>query len=47
VLEAQQQAIEARPGQALRNLNIDAGSVWARRLIDGMLAREREPHREV
>jgi vanillate O-demethylase monooxygenase subunit len=45
VLEAQQQVIDARPGQALRNLNIDAGSVWARRLIDGMLAREREPYR--
>jgi phenylpropionate dioxygenase-like ring-hydroxylating dioxygenase large terminal subunit len=35
----------ADPGQALRNLNIDAGSLWARRLIDGMLAREREPRR--
>lgn len=40
VLEAQQQAIDARPGQALRNLNIDAGSLWARRLIDGMIGRE-------
>ena len=40
VLEAQQQAIEARPGQALNNLNIDAGSLWARRLIDGMIERE-------
>ena len=40
VLEAQQQTIDARPGQALRNLNIDAGSLWARRLIDGMLTRE-------
>jgi vanillate O-demethylase monooxygenase subunit len=45
VLEAQQQSIDARPGQALRNLNIDAGSLWARRLIDGLLAREREPQR--
>jgi vanillate O-demethylase monooxygenase subunit len=44
ILEAQQQSIDARPGQALRNLNIDAGSLWARRLIDGLLAREREPH---
>jgi phenylpropionate dioxygenase-like ring-hydroxylating dioxygenase large terminal subunit len=41
VLEAQQQAIDARPGQALKNLNIDAGSLWSRRLIDGMVARER------
>jgi vanillate O-demethylase monooxygenase subunit len=40
VLEAQQQAIDARPGQPLRNLAIDAGSLWARRLIDAMLARE-------
>jgi vanillate O-demethylase monooxygenase subunit len=40
VLEAQQQAIDARPGQALRNLNIDAGSVWARRLIDRLVDSE-------
>jgi phenylpropionate dioxygenase-like ring-hydroxylating dioxygenase large terminal subunit len=42
VLEAQQQAIDARPGEALRNLNIDAGSVGARRLIERMIAREAE-----
>jgi len=36
VLEAQQQAIDARPGQELRNLAIDAGSLWARRLIERM-----------
>ena len=40
VLEAQQQNIDARPAQALQNLNIDAGSLWARRLIDGMVGRE-------
>lgn len=40
VLEAQQQAIDARPGQALRNLNIDAGSVWARRIIDRLVDSE-------
>jgi phenylpropionate dioxygenase-like ring-hydroxylating dioxygenase large terminal subunit len=40
VLEAQQRAIEARPGHAFYNLNIDAGSMWARRLIDGLIARE-------
>jgi vanillate O-demethylase monooxygenase subunit len=40
VLEAQQQAIDARPAQSLNNLNIDAGSLWARRLIDGMVQRE-------
>ena len=41
VLEAQQQAIDARPDQPLQNLNIDAGSLWARRLIDGMVGGER------
>jgi phenylpropionate dioxygenase-like ring-hydroxylating dioxygenase large terminal subunit len=40
VLEAQQQTIDTRPGQVLQNLNIDAGSLWARRLIDGMIGRE-------
>jgi phenylpropionate dioxygenase-like ring-hydroxylating dioxygenase large terminal subunit len=42
VLEAQQQAIDARPGEALHNLNIDAGSLGARRLIERMIAREAE-----
>ena len=41
VLEAQQQAMDDRPNQAFYNLNIDAGSMWARRLIDGLVARER------
>jgi phenylpropionate dioxygenase-like ring-hydroxylating dioxygenase large terminal subunit len=40
VLEAQQQAINERPGHAFYNLHIDAGSMWARRLIDGLIARE-------
>jgi phenylpropionate dioxygenase-like ring-hydroxylating dioxygenase large terminal subunit len=40
VLEAQQRSIEARPGQPMRNLNIDAGSLWARRLIEAMVAGE-------
>ena len=40
VLEAQQQAIDTHPEQALHNLNIDAGSMWARRLIGGMISRE-------
>jgi phenylpropionate dioxygenase-like ring-hydroxylating dioxygenase large terminal subunit len=40
VLEAQQRAIDARPGHNFYNLNIDAGSMWARRLIDGLVARE-------
>ena len=40
VLEAQQQALDARGSEALRNLVIDAGSVWARRLIERMVAAE-------
>ena len=34
MLEGQQQAIEAMPSYRLANLNIDAGSVRARQLID-------------
>lgn len=40
ILEAQQQALEANPGKTFYNLNIDAGAVWARRLIDQMVDRE-------
>jgi phenylpropionate dioxygenase-like ring-hydroxylating dioxygenase large terminal subunit len=40
VLEAQQRAIDERPDKTFYNLNIDAGSMWARRLIDGLVARE-------
>ena len=40
VLEAQQRAIDARPDRGFNNLNIDAGSLWARRLIDGLIAAE-------
>ena len=40
VLEAQQRAIDRNPRSPFYNLNIDAGALWARRLIDGMLARE-------
>jgi phenylpropionate dioxygenase-like ring-hydroxylating dioxygenase large terminal subunit len=43
ILEIQQKAIEARPGYSFYNLNIDAGSMWARRLIDKMIAAERGP----
>ena len=39
VLEAQQKAIEAHPDHTFYNLNIDAGSMWARRLIDGLIAK--------
>ncbi|HWH81256.1 MAG TPA: aromatic ring-hydroxylating dioxygenase subunit alpha [Burkholderiaceae bacterium] len=40
VLEAQQRSIEAHPNHTFYNLNIDAGSMWMRRLIDKMIARE-------
>ena len=41
ILEAQQKAMDAHPDHQFYNLNIDAGSMWARRLIDGLVARER------
>ena len=41
VLEAQQIAMDEHPDHEFYNLNIDAGSMWARRLIDGLVARER------
>jgi hypothetical protein len=40
VLEAQQAAIDKNPRQPFHNLNIDAGALWARRMIDRMLAAE-------
>ena len=40
VLEAQQQAIDEHPGYTFYNLNIDAGTMWMRRLIDRMIAKE-------
>jgi phenylpropionate dioxygenase-like ring-hydroxylating dioxygenase large terminal subunit len=40
ILEAQQQAIAEHPGYRFYNLNIDAGSMWARRLIDRMIEAE-------
>ncbi len=42
ILEAQQQAINANPGHPFYNLNIDAGAMWARRLIDKMTEAERD-----
>ena len=41
VLEAQQRAILENPRTPFYNLNIDAGALWARRLIDDLVARER------
>lgn len=43
ILEAQQQAIDANPDHVFYNLNIDAGSMWARKLIDQMIADEQAP----
>ena len=43
ILEAQQQAIDDHPGYSFYNLNIDAGSMWMRRLIDKMIAAEARP----
>lgn len=43
ILEAQQRAIDANPDHIFYNLNIDAGSMWARRLIDQMIAAEQAP----
>ena len=43
ILEIQQQAIEDHPGYTFYNLNIDAGSMWARKLIDKMVAAEDTP----
>jgi len=42
ILEAQQRAIDENPGRDFYNINIDAGSMWARRKIDKMLAEEAE-----
>jgi vanillate O-demethylase monooxygenase subunit len=40
ILEAQQKAIDDHPDHVFYNLNIDAGSMWARKLIDRMIAEE-------
>jgi vanillate O-demethylase monooxygenase subunit len=47
ILEAQQQAIDEHPDYRFYNLNIDAGSMWARKLIDGLVARENTPGQRV
>ncbi len=43
ILEAQQIAMEANPGRVFYNLNIDSGSMWARRLIERAIAAEASP----
>ena len=43
ILEAQQRAIDENPDRVFYNLNIDAGAMWARRVIDRMVAKENPP----
>ena len=38
ILEAQQRAMDENPDRIFYNLNIDAGAMWARRVIDRMVA---------
>jgi vanillate O-demethylase monooxygenase subunit len=45
ILEAQQRAMTENPDREFYNLNIDAGAMWTRRLIDRMAAREAAPPR--
>lgn len=47
VIEAQQRAIDSNPDRDFYNLNIDAGSLWARRLIDEMIDQEVNAGRRV
>jgi phenylpropionate dioxygenase-like ring-hydroxylating dioxygenase large terminal subunit len=46
VLAAQQRAIDAHPDKEFYNLNIDGGAMWARRMIDLMLAAEDDSYAE-
>jgi len=43
MLQAQQAAIDANPDYEFYNLNIDAGGLWVRRLIERMLEAEGRP----
>jgi vanillate O-demethylase monooxygenase subunit len=40
MLQAQQAAIDANPDYEFYNLNIDAGGMWVRRLLEKMLVAE-------
>jgi phenylpropionate dioxygenase-like ring-hydroxylating dioxygenase large terminal subunit len=45
IIEAQQRAVDDNPGRAFYNLNIDAGCLWTRRIIDKMIEAENtSPH---
>jgi vanillate O-demethylase monooxygenase subunit len=46
ILEAQQLAMEDNPGRTFYNLNIDAGAMWMRRLIDEMIRAESNTKQE-
>src|SRR3954465_12413466 len=43
ILEAQQRAMNENPDRTFYNLNIDAGAMWARRVIDRMAPRQPAP----
>jgi vanillate O-demethylase monooxygenase subunit len=43
VLEAQQRNLALHPQRKLLKLNIDAGGVQARRIIDRLIAQEQQP----
>ena len=45
ILEAQQRAMDENPDRIFYNLNIDAGAMWSRKLIDKMIAKENAPQR--
>jgi phenylpropionate dioxygenase-like ring-hydroxylating dioxygenase large terminal subunit len=45
VLAAQQEGVEDHPEKEFYNLNIDGGAMWARRLIDKLMAEENEDER--
>jgi vanillate O-demethylase monooxygenase subunit len=45
ILEAQQRAMDENPDRIFYNLNIDAGAMWSRKLIDKMVAKESAPPR--
>ena len=45
IVEAQQKAIDDNPDKLFYNLNVDAGAVWARRLIDRMTQAEQQTQR--
>jgi vanillate O-demethylase monooxygenase subunit len=45
VLAAQQRGVDDHPEKQFYNLNIDGGAMWARRLIDKMIAEETDDER--